>query len=48
LRWSEADAYLGLGKKMEARAAFTAINADDSLHVAVRARAKRAVENMGS
>lgn len=48
LRWSEADAYLGLGKKMEARAAFTAINADDSLHVTVRARAKRAVENMGS
>lgn len=48
LRWSEADAYLGLGKKMEARAAFTAINADDSLHVSVRARAKRAVENMGS
>jgi tetratricopeptide (TPR) repeat protein len=48
LRWSEADAYLGLGKKMEARAAFTGINADDSLHVSVRARAKRAVENMGS
>lgn len=33
LRWSEADAYLGLGKKMEARAAFTAINADPALHV---------------
>ena len=48
VRWSEADAYLGLGKKMEARAAFTAINADESLHVTVRARAKRAVENMGS
>jgi tetratricopeptide (TPR) repeat protein len=48
LRWSEADAYLGLSKKMEARAAFTAINADDSLHVSVRARAKRAVENMGT
>src|SRR5690606_11982409 len=48
LRWSEADAYLGLNKKMEARAAFMAINADDSLHVTVRARAKRAVENMGS
>lgn len=48
LRWSEADAYLGLGKKMEARAAFTAINADENLHVAVRARAKRAVQNMGA
>jgi tetratricopeptide (TPR) repeat protein len=48
LRWSEADAYLGLGKKMEARAAFTAINADESLHVAVRARAKRAVESIGA
>lgn len=47
LRWSEADAYLGLDKKMEARAAFTAINADESLHVAVRARAKRAVQSMG-
>lgn len=48
LRWSEADAYLGLGKKMEARAAFTAINADETLHVSVRARAKRAVQNMGA
>lgn len=48
LRWSEADAYLGMGKKMEARAAFTAINADPSLHVSVRARAKRAVESMGA
>jgi tetratricopeptide (TPR) repeat protein len=46
LRWCEADAYHGLGKKMEARAAFTAINADTSLQVAVRARAKRAVEQM--
>lgn len=48
LRWSEADAYLGLGRKMEARAAFTAINADENLHVAVRARAKRAVESLGA
>jgi tetratricopeptide (TPR) repeat protein len=46
LRWSEADAYHGLGRAMEARAAFTAINADTSLHVVVRARAKRAVERM--
>lgn len=47
LRWCEADAYHGLGKKMEARAAFSAINADTLLPVAVRARAKRAVEQMG-
>lgn len=46
LRWSEADAYHGLGRQMEARAAFTAINQDPSLHVVVRARAKRAVERM--
>jgi tetratricopeptide (TPR) repeat protein len=48
LRWSEADAYLGLAKKVEARAAFTAINADEALHVSVRARAKRAVESMSA
>lgn len=48
LRWSEADAYLGLGKKVEARAAFTAINTDETLHVSVRARAKRAVESMSA
>jgi len=43
LRWNEAEAMRGLGKLSEARAAFAAINADDSLHVEVRRRAKRAV-----
>lgn len=46
LRWSEAEALNGAGKRMEARAAFTAINADTSLHVAIRARAKRAVTSL--
>jgi hypothetical protein len=43
LRWQEAEAYLGLGKKLEARGAFSAINYDESLHVDIRKRAKRAV-----
>lgn len=47
LRWNEAEAHRGLGKKTEARAAFTAINADESLPVAVRRRAKRAVQSLG-
>lgn len=46
LRWSEADAYAGLGKRMEARTAFTAINLDDRLHVDIRKRAKRAVKSI--
>lgn len=46
LRWSEAEAYLGLGKRQEARVCFTAINADDTLHVDIRKRAKRAVNQM--
>ena len=44
LRWNEAEAYAGLEKKMEARAVFSAINFDDSLHVDIRKRAKRAVK----
>jgi tetratricopeptide (TPR) repeat protein len=44
LRWNEAEAYLGIGKKVEARAAFSAINFDETLHVDVRKRAKRAVK----
>jgi Flp pilus assembly protein TadD len=43
LRWNEAEAFARAGKKMEARTAFTAINHDESLHVDVRRRAKRAV-----
>lgn len=46
LRWNEAEAYLGLGKKLEARGAFSAINFDDSLHVDIRKRAKRAVNSI--
>jgi len=46
LRWNEAEAFAGLGKKVEARAAFSAINFDDSLHVDVRKRAKRAVSSI--
>ncbi|MEZ4301188.1 MAG: tetratricopeptide repeat protein [Polyangiaceae bacterium] len=46
LRWNEAEAYLGLDKRMEARALFTAINADEKLHVDIRKKAKRAVRQM--
>jgi tetratricopeptide (TPR) repeat protein len=46
LRWNEADAYAGLGKKMEARACFSALNFDDQLHVDIRKRAKRAVKSI--
>ena len=46
LRWNEAEAYSGLDKRVEARAAFSAINFDDTLHVDVRKRAKRAVKSI--
>jgi tetratricopeptide (TPR) repeat protein len=46
LRWNEAEAYLGLGKKIEARACFMALNFDETLHVDVRRRAKRAVNSI--
>jgi tetratricopeptide (TPR) repeat protein len=46
LRWNEAEAYLGLGKKLEARGAFAAINFDESLHVDIRKRAKRAAKQI--
>jgi hypothetical protein len=36
----------GAGKKNEARAAFSAINSDESLHVEVRRRAKKAVNQL--
>jgi len=44
LRWNEAEAYAGLQRKVEARAAFSAINFDESLHLDIRKRAKRAVK----
>lgn len=46
LRWNEAEAYLGLGKRVEARALFSALNFDENLHVDVRRRAKRAVREL--
>ena len=46
LRWNEAEAYLRLGKRLEARAAFSAINFDDKVHVDIRKRAKRAVKSL--
>jgi tetratricopeptide (TPR) repeat protein len=42
LRWCEAEALRATGKTVEARAAFSAINNDESLLVDVRRRAKRA------
>jgi len=48
LRWNEAEAYAATGKMMEARGAFTAINMDETLHVDIRKRAKRAVQSLGN
>ena len=48
LRWSEAEALRATGKALEARAAFSAINHDESLLVDVRRRAKRAAENVSA
>ncbi len=48
LRWNEAEGYRGLGKAMEARACYMQINADKSLHVDIRKRAKRAAMELGS
>jgi hypothetical protein len=48
LRWNEAEAYRGLGKQVEARACYMAINMDESLHLDIRKRAKRAVQELGS
>jgi tetratricopeptide (TPR) repeat protein len=47
VRWTEAEGYAALGKKVEARAAFTALNADESLPIEIRKRAKRAVDRAG-
>lgn len=46
LRWNEAEAYAGAGRRIEARAAFSAINFDEKLHVDIRKRAKRAVKSI--
>jgi tetratricopeptide (TPR) repeat protein len=47
VRWNEAEALARSGKKIEARAAFTQINMDTTLHVDVRKRAKRAAGAVG-
>jgi len=47
LRWNQAEAFSSLGKKMEAQAVFAGINHDESLHVDVRKRAKRAAQGGG-
>jgi tetratricopeptide (TPR) repeat protein len=46
LRWGEAEAWAGLGKGVESKAAFGAINHDESLPVDVRKHAKRAAESI--
>ena len=48
LRWNHAEAFGALGRKMEAQAVFTAINHDETLHVDVRKRAKRAAQAGGA
>ncbi|MBM4360034.1 MAG: tetratricopeptide repeat protein [Deltaproteobacteria bacterium] len=48
LRWNEAEAYRGLARVMEARACFMQLNADDSLAIDVRKRAKRAAMELGT
>lgn len=47
LRWNEAEAYRGLNRAMEARAVYMQLNSDDTLHVDIRKRAKRAAMEMG-
>ncbi len=46
LRWNEAEAYRGLKRLMEARACYLQINADESLQIDIRKRAKRAATEM--
>ena len=48
LRWSEAEAYRAKGKPMEARSCYMQINGDESLHVDIRKRAKRAAMELGA
>ncbi|MEM1030117.1 MAG: tetratricopeptide repeat protein [Myxococcota bacterium] len=47
LRWNEAEAYRGLGRMMEARAVYMQINRDETLHVDIRKRSKRAAMELG-
>jgi tetratricopeptide (TPR) repeat protein len=47
LRWNQAEAFAAAGRKIEAQAVFASINHDESLHVDVRKRAKRAAMSVG-
>lgn len=47
LRWNEAEAYRGLDQIMQARAVYMQLNSDESLHVDIRKRAKRAAMELG-
>lgn len=46
LRWNEAEAYRGLKRMMEARGCFMQLNADETLAIDVRKRAKRAANEL--
>jgi len=46
-RWNHAEAFAAAGRKIEAQTMFAAINHDESLHVDVRKRAKRAAMGVG-
>jgi len=46
-RWNYAEAFAAAGRKMEAQTVFSGINHDESLHVDVRKRAKRAAMGVG-
>jgi len=48
LRWNEAEAYRGAGRLMEARGVYMQLNTDESLHVDIRKRAKRAAMELGA
>jgi tetratricopeptide (TPR) repeat protein len=46
-RWNYAEAFAAAGRKMEAQTVFAGINHDESLHLDVRKRAKRAAMGAG-
>lgn len=48
LRWNEAEAYRGAGRLMEARGVYMQLNTDETLHVDIRKRAKRAAMELGT
>jgi tetratricopeptide (TPR) repeat protein len=46
-RWNHAEAFAAAGRKIEAQTVFASINHDESLHLDVRKRAKRAAMGVG-